>query len=63
MRFTSIFFLTVSLVNVAFSYKGKELDTLQQHLAALKSGLDSISRDLSTFSGADSNFLQIVVST
>ncbi|EDR06749.1 uncharacterized protein LACBIDRAFT_294590 [Laccaria bicolor S238N-H82] len=52
MRFTTIFFLTASLVNVAFSYTAKELDALQQYLVALGSGIDTITADLIPFSGA-----------
>jgi hypothetical protein len=63
MRFTAIFFLTASLVNVAFSYTAKELDTIQQHLTQLKSDLDSINVDLSKISGADGTFPEVIVST
>ena len=63
MRFTAILFLTASLVNVAFSYTAKEIDTLQQYLTELKSGLDTINADLSTFSGADGTISQVLVST
>lgn len=47
MRFTAIFFLTASLVNVAFSYTAKELDALQQYFEVFKSGIDTIAADLS----------------
>ncbi|KIJ99305.1 hypothetical protein K443DRAFT_102455 [Laccaria amethystina LaAM-08-1] len=60
MRFTAIFFLTASLVNVAFSYTAKELDTIQQHLTQLKSDLDTINADLSKISGADGTFSQVI---
>lgn len=62
MRFTTIFFLTASLVNVAFSYTAKELDALQQYLVALGSGIDTITADLIPFSGAGgtiSKFFQL----